>query len=200
MQEYSAVARFYNGTSFGAFHFKTFRGLPGVFVDSDTGYPMSLKSFPLEPGQDFADIKINELIDLFYTPKIVESEKAVEPPAEVEKPTKKPRFVEFVRYARPLKDGEIDSSRGVTFAFRLDYLEKTISFGYAVCNGDNFSKKIGTDAALADLDNTRKVILMEDGKISEEGAMYDVYSKHKNLLDHECRRQLKNFYKQFYYS
>lgn len=200
MQEYSAVARFYNGTSFGAFHFKTFRGLPGVFVDSDTGYPMSLKSFPLEPGQDFADIKINELIDLFYTPKIVESEKAVEPPAEVEKPTKKPRFVEFVRYARPIKDGEIDSSGGVTFAFRLDYLEKTISFGYAVCNGDNFSKKVGTDFAKVDLADNYKVIPMENGEISEEGAMWDVYNKHKDLLNHRCRRQLKNFYSQFYYS
>jgi len=200
MQEYSAVARFYNGTTFGAFHFKTFRGLPGIFVDSDTGYPMSLKSFPLEPGQDFADIKINELIDLFYTPKILEPEKAIEPSAKVEKSAKKPRFVEFVRYARPIKNGEIDSSRGVTFAFRLDYLEKTISFGYAVCDGDNFSKKVGNDLAKIDLVNNYKIVLMENGEISKEGAMYDVYSKHKDLLDYRCRRQLKNYFNQFYYS
>lgn len=201
MQEHSAVARFYDGTTFGPYRFKTIRGLPGIFLESVTGYPADVKTFPLEPGQDFADIKINELIDLFYTPKIVQkSEKSSDriqfiPANSV--PPQKPRYINIIRYARPFRDDEeINSSEGVTFYFQLDYRLRRVKFGHAVCKGDNFSKREGTDRAHLNFDADPKFFDMEDGPnpIMPCGVMKQLYVKHAHLLDIECRRQLKNYF------
>lgn len=68
----------------------------------------------------------------------------------------KPRFVEVIRHLRPslnnswFFDDKFEKNSnlyGVTVAFKMDYEEKVVFASWTVCNGENFSKKEGTERA-----------------------------------------------------
>lgn len=64
--------------------------------------------------------------------------------------------VEVVRYIRPIemlgwrprnKYEENSNLYGVTVVFELDYENKTVLAKWAICNGDNFEKRLGVKLA-----------------------------------------------------
>lgn len=63
----------------------------------------------------------------------------------------KPDVVEVIRFYRPLTSIGyqlvIDSNRGVTAIFNLDYVNKKATAKVAVCVADNFSKRDGVEHA-----------------------------------------------------
>jgi hypothetical protein len=197
MKDNGPVARFYPGSTFGKFKFVKILPEFGMFLD-DNGVIASYQQFQFEPGTEYSDICVNELIDLFYTPRIVEPEKEEDPRVPSVK-TEKPRFVKFIRYARPCRDGEIDNLRGITFYFVLDYENEEVMFGYSVCNGDNFSKTSGIVMANLDYQDNVKTFKMKNGKINQSGVMFELFKDHKSLLDKRCLEQLTEYFKQFVY-
>ena len=84
----------------------------------------------------------------------------------------KPDVVEFYRYIRPRHRlstgnkvaGEIDNLRGVTLKFVLDYPANLVWVYVAICNGDNFFKKIGR--VLCGLSGKYFVFQIPDDRIS----------------------------------
>lgn len=59
-----------------------------------------------------------------------------------------PGTIVVYRYIRPYSwDTEVDSQRGITLAFLLDYNTRTIEVGFSVCDGDNFKKETGREIA-----------------------------------------------------
>ena len=56
----------------------------------------------------------------------------------------KNEIVEFYRHV--FSRGE-DSYYGLTFKFRIDYKNRNVAVGYAICNGDRFDKRIGRKVA-----------------------------------------------------
>lgn len=197
MSDTGAVARFYIGTTFGEFKFIQISPSYGMFVNPTTGTVGSYQQFPFESGTDFADIRVDDLLELLYTKpkgkiKFTPVSKTIAP---------KDRFVRVRRYYRPtVKDphaanfGDIDPHRGLTFVFELDYYEYTVKFGYSVCKGDNFRKSMGLALAERDFEENPKLFVMKDSRISEEGVGHDLYySKAFKLLDIEARRQFRNW-------
>ena len=74
-------------------------------------------------------------------------------------PNGKPTIVEVIRYYRPrgpvtidrmnrgIYHGDIDSQRGVTVLFTIDYQRMEFIARWSICNGDNFSKEAGVTFA-----------------------------------------------------
>lgn len=62
-----------------------------------------------------------------------------------EKMKQKQNIIKFHRYVRPLNPDTagIDSKKGLTFEFVLDYNCRIINFQFSICDGDNFEKKYG---------------------------------------------------------
>lgn len=101
---------------------------------------------------------------------------------------KKPDLIEVVRYYRPLNDnGNIDSSRGITAIFTIDYVNNVFKATWSMCNGDNFDKQLGK--ALAN-ENASKMIY---------GRFYKNANLFANLmraLDDFSEHPLKNMMKE----
>ena len=109
----------------------------------------------------------------------------------------KPRFVDVVRYIRPRDHfGEILNLFGVALVFRLDYETKTVSAGYSVCMGDNFSRVIGKDIATQRLEQSPLVFEMVNGEISKNGVVGDFLMYLESLFYFNPKfsdRQMKDF-------
>lgn len=59
-------------------------------------------------------------------------------------------IVEVNRYYRPRSEkGAVDSNRGVTVMFVINYKERTLTANWSVCIGDNFCKATGIQYAQA---------------------------------------------------
>ena len=118
------------------------------------------------------------------------------------KKVEKPRFIEFVRYVRPYKTTDdyrnpvqIDNLQGITFKIQLDYKQKKIRFGYSVCNGDNFNKKLGIENATSMFNMNPIVMLMHNEQISQEGTIQDIYNSAAfKQLSYQARRQMKDYF------
>jgi hypothetical protein len=210
MSETGATARFFNGTTFGKYHFAVIPGTKfGDFIDTTTKKPVVTITLTFVNTSDemggFADVDLDKLVAVLseFGP-IGCGCKNQQATAPIALPAKeKPRFIEVVRYCRPLYMdirhdlyGNIISNQGVTFYFVLDYQEKEVRFGYSVCNGDNFEKRMGRDLAKDMYNNpeTQKKFPMIDGKVGNHGLIYDLLSTNRHLLDPECRRQMKNYF------
>jgi len=216
MSNKGAVTRFYNGTTFGKYHFAICSATTGHFVNTETNtpvtseFPLSFYSMPMandclgeiDMANGYVDVDLNELLNALSELGPIGQGQGYAKRQAVPSTVEKPRFVEIVRYCRPcygIKAGiylysEIISNKGVTFYFVLDYEEKVVRFGYSVCKGDNFNKRLGVELA-KDMFNSPagpKLFPMIDGRIGDKGVMHDLYTHYRHLLDLECRRQMKN--------
>ena len=118
------------------------------------------------------------------------------------KKVEKPRYIEFIRYVRPFKTtndlrnpDQIDNLQGITFKIQLDYKQKRIRFGYSVCNGDNFNKKLGIQNATSMFNMNPIVMPMKNEQISQEGTILDIYNSAAfKELSYQARKQMKDYF------
>ena len=161
-----------------------------LFFNRVTGRVWSFVKYPIyqNPEDNFYYSFVDEdRLPTCQVPKVVETD--INTPLD-----KKERFVSFIRYVRPKHNNEIDNLQGVTFAIVLDYQEKTIKYGYSVCDGDNFIKEIGTSLAQTNLNVKPIIIPMPNGRISDDGAVADIYRSAHNRLNRNAKKQLAKVY------
>jgi hypothetical protein len=179
------------------------------FINTETGRAWNFVKYPLFQNIEddvCAFLKVQDLPILSPNDTIV-SQKDIQAKineanfAGVRK-VEKPRFIDFVRYVRPYKTTDdyrnpvqIDNLQGITFKVQLDYEKKTIRFGYSVCNGDNFNKKLGIQNATSMFNLDPITMPMYNGKISQEGTIQDIYNTVAfKKLSYQARKQMKDYF------
>lgn len=60
-----------------------------------------------------------------------------------------PNMIHVLRYIRPtVDDGLPDNMYGITISYIMDYDNRKVYAQWAICNGEQFSRKVGTVVAL----------------------------------------------------
>ena len=98
----------------------------------------------------------------------------------------------FTRFYQPF--GDIDPRSGVSYSFEIDYGKREIRFGYSVCNGDNFVKKVGTQFATKRLHDDPIVVPLPDDGIPECGLVYYVIQQCRKMFGDS--KQIRKFFRE----
>lgn len=102
--------------------------------------------------------------------------------------------IRVIRYIRPGKkywtkywDTDIYSNMyGITLVFNLDFENKFVTVKWSVCNGDNFSKKIGIETA----ERSKTMLIFGFDEI-HGGLVNTVFNK---IYNHNFNAHVSNFY------
>ena len=168
------------------------------FINTETGRAWNFAKYPLFQNveEEVCAFLKNEDLPRLSPNDVIKSK------FDGVKKVEKPRYIDFIRYVRPYKTTDdyrnpvqIDNLQGITFKIQLDYKQKKIRFGYSVCNGDNFNKKLGIENATSMFNVNPIVMPMHNEQISQDGTIQDIYESDAfKELSYQARKQMKDYF------
>lgn len=116
-------------------------------------------------------------------------------------PDKKPDVISLYRYIRPYtKDWvAVDNLQGSTLYIEIDYKHGSVNYAIASVNGENFNKVEGQRLAKQNFVDGKVYTFMLDDfgmkyRVSENGILFDIITKHYNVLSPCVQRHIRNSY------